>query len=195
MFAYIKGQITYKSPTFIVVENFGIGYEIQISLNTFSSIKDLEQVQLITWLNIREDAHVIYGFYDLIEKELFLQLISVNGIGPNTARSMLSYTNPSELKQAIVNGQLDQIQRIKGIGLKTAQRLVLELKEKLLKLGTEQTNFNALHNNTREEALMALMSLGIPKSEGEKSLDAAIKASTDDLSLEELIKTALKSRK
>jgi Holliday junction DNA helicase RuvA len=193
MFEYIDGKLTFKCPTYIVVETGGIGYHINISLNTYSSLGDTERCKVYTWLHIKEDAHTLYGFADEGERRLFLHLISVSGIGPNTGRMMLSSITPTEIQTAIVKGDLPLIQRIKGIGVKSAQRLVLELQDKLKKEGTGSLIAAPLNNTVREEALSALLMLGFTRQPAEKAIDNAVKNGGMDLTVEEMIKIALKN--
>lgn len=193
MYAYIDGKLTFKCPTYIIIEAGGVGYHINISLNTFSSLGSEERCKIYTWLHIKEDAHTLYGFADEGERRLFLHLISVSGIGPNTGRMMLSSITPNEIQAAIVNADLPLIQRIKGIGAKSAQRLVLELQDKLKKEGTGSLISAPLNNTVREEALSALIMLGFAKPASEKALDNATKSGGPDLSVEEMIKFALKN--
>ncbi|TKC04161.1 Holliday junction branch migration protein RuvA [Pedobacter frigoris] len=193
MFAYIDGKLTFKCPAYIVVEAGGVGYHINISLNTYSSLADAERCKVYTWLHVKEDAHTLYGFADEGERRLFLHLISVSGIGPNTGRMMLSSITPTEIQTAIVNGDLTLIQRIKGIGAKSAQRLVLELQDKLKKEGTGSLIAAPLNNTVKEEALSALMMLGFAKPASEKAIDNAVKTGGQDLSIEQMIKLALKN--
>ena len=131
MYAYIDGKLTFKNPAYVVIETGGIGYHINISLNTYSNLPATERCKLYTWLHVKEDGHTLYGFADEGERRLFLHLISVSGIGPNTGRMILSSITPTEIQAAIVNADYPLIQRIKGLGAKTAQRLVLELQDKL----------------------------------------------------------------
>jgi len=193
MFEYIDGKLAFKCPAYIVVEAGGIGYHLNISLNTYSSLKDTERCKIYTWLHIKEDAHTLYGFADEGERRLFLHLISVSGIGPNTGRMMLSSITPAEIQTAIVNADLPLIQRIKGIGAKSAQRLVLELQDKLKKEGSGSLISAPLSNTVKEEALSALMMLGFAKAASEKAIDNAVKIGGQDLSVEQMIKTALKN--
>lgn len=193
MFEYIDGRLAFKCPTYIVVEAGGIGYHINISLNTYSSLGNVERCKIFTWLHIKEDAHTLYGFADEGERRLFLHLISVSGIGPNTGRMMLSSITPNEIQTAIVNGDLPLIQRIKGIGAKSAQRLVLELQDKLKKEGTGSLIAAPLTHTVKDEALSALMMLGFSKPPAEKAIDNAIKSGGFDLTVEEMIKIALKN--
>ncbi len=193
MYAYIDGKLTFKCPAYIVVEAGGVGYHINISLNTYSSIGDAERCKVYTWLHVKEDAHTLYGFAEEGERRLFLHLISVSGIGPNTGRMMLSSITPAEIQTAIVSGDLNLIQRIKGIGAKSAQRLVLELQDKLKKEGSGSLIAAPLNHTVREEALSALMMLGFAKLPAEKSIENAIKSGGQDLSVEQMIKIALKN--
>lgn len=192
MFAYIDGKLTFKCPAYIVVEAGGVGYHINISLNTYSCLENTERCKVYTWLHVKEDAHTLYGFADEGERRLFLHLISVSGIGPNTGRMMLSSITPNEIQAAIVNGDLQLIQRIKGIGAKSAQRLVLELQDKLKKEGTGSLIAAPLNNTVKEEALSALIMLGFAKTASEKAIDNALKVGGQDLSVEQMIKLALK---
>jgi Holliday junction DNA helicase RuvA len=170
----------------------GVGYEVHISLNTYSKIQQLEQGTLFTHLHIREDAHLLYGFYDKTEKEIFLNLISVSGIGASTARVMLSYVRPEELIRAIITGDSRSLENIKGIGKKTAERLILELKDKLAKLPGE-TNISPMkHNSLHQDALNALLALGIQRQAAEKAIQQTVQ-SNPDLKIEDIIKQALKT--
>lgn len=197
MIAYIEGKLAYKDPTYIIVDVQGVGYQIRVSLYTYSQIKDLERTKIHTFLHIKEDAHTLFGFAELLEKEMFLHLISISGIGPGTALVMLSSLNPSEVRDAIVNEDVKSIQAVKGIGLKTAQRVILELKDKmkkdyLLSATDSKQNFSVSHNSIRSEALTALITLGFTKSIAEKNIDSILKNSSNPLTLEDLIKQALK---
>jgi Holliday junction DNA helicase RuvA len=193
MYDYIDGKLTFKCPAYIVVEAGGIGYHINISLNTYSSLQEVERCKIYVWLHVKEDAHTLYGFADEGERRLFLHLISVSGIGPNTGRMMLSSITPNEIQNAIVNGDLALIQRIKGIGAKGAQRLVLELQDKLKKEGSGSLISAPLNNTIKEEALSALMMLGFAKQPAEKALENAVKTGGADLTVEQMIKSALKN--
>lgn len=193
MYAYIDGKLAFKSPSYVVIEAGGVGYHINISLNTFSRIGNAEKCKLFTWLHVKEDAHTLYGFADEGERRLFLHLISVSGVGPNTGRMMLSSITPDEIQAAIVKGDVSQIQRIKGIGPKSAQRLVLELQDKLKKEGPD-TLISAPKNNTiKDEALSALIMLGFARNAVEKVLEQELNKNGSDLTVEQLIKFALKS--
>jgi holliday junction DNA helicase RuvA len=195
MIAFLKGKLVHKEPTFVILEVNGIGYQVNISLNTFAEIKDREDIKLSTYLQVREDAHILYGFSNEAEKAMFQNLISVNGVGPNTAMVVLSYLPPAELKAAIVREDAATLQAVKGIGGKTALRLILELKDKLRKESTEETPGipGGIRNTMRHEALSALVTLGINKASAEKSVDTVLKKSGNTISLEELVKQALKN--
>jgi len=192
MLAYLKGNFTLKTPTVVHVECHGIGYEVQVSLNTYSKIQNLTEGLLHTHLIIREDAHILYGFFDKTEKEVFQQLISVSGVGAATARVMLSSLQPNEIINAVVQGNENLLESVKGIGKKTAQRLVLELKDKLSKTATD-ANISTLNNNTLEqEALTALTALGIARNAAESAIKKALQSGSNLTRVEDLIKAALK---
>lgn len=196
MISFLKGRLVQKDPTHVVMDVNVMGYHVNISLQTFSGIKDQENAMIYTHLAIREDAHVLYGFSTEAEKKLFQQLISVNGVGPGTAIVMLSYLSSEELKAAIVQEDAATLQRIKGIGGKTALRVIIELKDKLRKDLAEDsvsTIPGIKHNTLRNEALSALITLGITKSAAEKSVDAVLKKSGNTVTLEDLVKQALKN--
>lgn len=193
MYSYIDGKLVFKCPTYVVIDAGGVGYHINISLNTYGSLQDSERCKLHTWLHVKEDAHTLYGFHDEGERRLFLHLISVSGIGPNTGRMILSSITPAEIQTAIVKGDVPLIQRIKGIGPKSAQRMILELQDKLKKEGPDSLISMPSNNTAREEALSALVMLGFAKNAAEKALDSIIKSGAEDVSVEVLIKTALKS--
>jgi len=196
MITFLKGKLVQKDPTHIVIDVNGVGYHVNISLQTFSEIKDQENVLIHTHLSIREDAHVLFGFSNGSEKKLFQQLISVNGVGPSTAIVMLSYMNSNEIKNAIVHEDAAALQAIKGIGGKTAQRVIIELKDKLKKESWEESPSTVSigpHNTLRKEALSALLTLGLPKAAAEKSVDTVLKKSGNTVTLEDLVKQALKN--
>ena len=193
MYAYIDGKLAFKSPSYVVIEAGGIGYHINISLNTYSRLGNAERCKLFTWLHVKEDGHTLYGFVDEGERRLFLHLISVSGVGPNTGRMMLSSITPEEIQAAIVKGDVSQIQRIKGIGPKSAQRLVLELQDKLKKEGPDSLISMPKNNTIKDEALSALVMLGFARNAVEKVLDQEINKNGSDLTVEQLIKFALKS--
>jgi holliday junction DNA helicase RuvA len=195
MIAFLKGKLIHKDPAHVILEVNGVGYQVAISLQTFSEIKDQENILLFTHLQVREDAHVLFGFSNETEKKLFQQLISVNGIGPSTAIVMLSYMSSNEIKTAIAKEDVATLQSIKGIGTKTAQRVIIELKDKLRKESWEETSTVSTgpHNTLRNEALSALLTLGLPKAAAEKSVDAILKKSGNTVTLEDLVKQALKN--
>jgi Holliday junction DNA helicase RuvA len=195
MIAFLKGKLVRKEPTFVIIDVNGIGYHVHISLQTYSEIKDQENILLFTHLSIREDAHVLFGFSKENEKKLFQLLISVNGVGPSTAIVMLSFMSIDELKNAIIHDDAVALQRIKGIGGKTAQRVIIELKDKLKKDSLEEIlpNTGVRHNTLRNEALSALITLGINKVAAEKSVDVVLKKSGNTITLEDLVKQALKN--
>jgi holliday junction DNA helicase RuvA len=195
MIAYLKGKLVHKDPTHLVIDVNGVGYQVQISLNTFSQVKDAEDIKLSTYLHVREDAQILFGFGSDQEKSMFQNLISVNGIGPNTAMVVLSYMPPSELRAAIIREDAATLQSIKGIGGKTAQRLILELKDKLRKDSGEEINtgISTSYNKMKQEALTALVTLGVARVAAEKSVDSVLKKSGNSLTLEDLVKQALKN--
>ena len=192
MIAYLKGDFVQKSPAVVQVDINGVGYEVQISLNTYSRIQGLDKGILYTVLLIREDAHILYGFFDLAEKEMFQQLFSVSGIGASTARVMLSYMKPDELARAIIQGDTRTLEGIKGIGKKTAERMVVELRDKLAKQPLE-TNISPMKNNTlQQDALNALTALGINRQAAGQAIEKTL-AANPNLPVEELIKKALRT--
>lgn len=193
MYAYIDGKLAFKSPSYVVIEAGGVGYHINISLNTFSRLGTAEKCKLFTWLHVKEDAHTLYGFADEGERRLFLHLISVSGVGPNTGRMMLSSITPEEIQTAIVKGDVSQIQRIKGIGPKSAQRLILELQDKLKKEGPDSLISMPKTATVKDEALSALVMLGFARNAVEKVLEQELNKNGSDLTVEQLIKFALKS--
>ncbi|ERM84481.1 Holliday junction DNA helicase RuvA [Rhodonellum psychrophilum GCM71 = DSM 17998] len=198
MIVYLKGKLVFKDPTYVIIDISGIGYQVKISLQTYSKIKDEEQVMLLTFLHIKEDAHTLYGFKEESEKKLFLNLISISGVGPNTGLMILSSLSTEELEQAIIQGDDKTIQNVKGVGIKTAQRIILELKDKvrkdsLLDNATAPQGFMKQSNKTREEALQALITLGFPKAAAEKNIATVLKKTGNEISLEDLIKASLKT--
>lgn len=193
MIAYIKGEITFKTPTYVLVEASGIGYHINISLQTYSQIEKLERVKLLTHFYVKEDQQTLYGFADNVEKQLFIHLISVSGIGPSTARLMLSGMSTDELRSAIIGENDAAFKKVKGIGPKTAKRLILDLKDKLLKeSGEEGISMGSPASNTlRQEALSALVALGYVKIQAQKTLNKILQSQPQIESVEKLIKLAL----
>ncbi len=191
MYEYIKGVLVEAAPTYAVVECAGVGYYVNISVNTYSQIAALQQVTLYIYQVVREDALLLYGFYTKEERTVFRQLISVSGIGANTATVMLSSMSVSEITGAIMTENVNAIKSVKGIGLKTAQRVIIELKDKIATAGsTEAANFGA-SLTMKEEALAALVMLGFVKAQAAKVLDKIV-AGGNVKSVEELIKQALK---
>ena len=195
MITYLKGKLAYKDPTHIVVDVGGVGYEVKISLNTYSQIKDKEDLLIQTYLHIKEDGHTLFGFYEQSEKKRFLDLLSINGVGPSTALMILSSLDAKELQAAIAQEDVATIQSVKGIGAKTAQRIVLELKDKMKKEGLLDKTVEIapkIDNTLKNEALSALTTLGINKSAADKTINTILKEHGEDIRLEELIKQALK---
>ena len=197
MIAFLSGRLITKEPTHLLIDVSGVGYLVKISLQTYSSlqVKD-DHIKIHTLLIVKEDSHTLYGFSKIEEKQLFEHLISVSGIGPNTAIVMLSSLSSGEITQALVSEDVKTIQSVKGIGAKTAQRAIIELKDKLKKElisdGVNPTIFAHQNLNLRSEALTALTTLGIQKAAAEKSIDTILRRSGGDISLEELIKLALR---
>ena len=193
MITYIKGTIAFKSPTYVVVEAGGIGYHIHVSLNTYSRIEKLEHVKILTYFHVKEDSHTLYGFADDEERNLFVHLISVSGVGPSTAQMILSTMMPDELRMAIIAENEAGLRKVKGIGSKTAKQIILDLKSKLMKSGGEMTLPNSPTNNTmREEALSALLSLQVNKIQAQKALNKVLQENSSVGSVEDLIRLALK---
>ena len=193
MFAYLKGTFSLKTPTVVHVDVHGTGYEVQVSLNTYSKIQHLQEGILYTHLLIREDAHILFGFYDKAEKEVFLQLLSVSGVGASTARMMLSSLQPDEVVRAILSGNESLLESVKGIGKKTAQRLVLELRDKISKSISTDGNISTLnHNSLEQDALTAMTALGIARNAAELAIRKARQTNTEFGEVQELIKAALK---
>ena len=193
MIHHIEGKLIEKSPTHAILETNGIGYFLNISLITFSKLGTDENCKLYTHLSIKEDAHILYGFAEKSEREIFRQLISVNGVGASTARIMLSSMTAEEITTAIVTSDVNALKSIKGIGAKSAQRIIVDLKDKLGKIdGIEQNILTFANNTNRDEALSALLALGFIKNSVEKVLNKVLKAQPD-LDVENLIKEALKN--
>lgn len=192
MFAYLKGTFTLKTPTVVHIETHGVGYEVQVSLHTYGKIQHLKEGILFTHLLIREDAHILFGFFDRTEKEVFLQLLSVSGVGAATARMMLSSLQPDEIVRAILSGNEGLLESVKGIGKKTAQRIVLELRDKISKTVPE-TNISVLnHNSLEQDALTAMTALGIARNAAELAIKKALQSNKNYEEVQELIKAALK---
>ncbi|KAB1160663.1 Holliday junction branch migration protein RuvA [Tenacibaculum aiptasiae] len=192
MITQIKGKLVEKNPTYAVVDCNGVGYLMHISLNTYSSLPDDENVLLYTHLSVREDAHTLYGFSNKIEREVFRLLTSVSGVGPSIARTMLSSMTSEEIQQAIASENVKLIQSVKGIGAKTAQRVIVDLKDKISKT-FDLDEVSVVQNNTnKEEALSALEVLGFARKQADKVVGNILKE-TPDASVEKLIKQALKN--
>lgn len=193
MFAYISGKLAHKEPTFAVLDVQGVGYQISISLNTYTALPLSGQCKLHTYLQVREDAQNLYGFHELAEKKLFLLLISVSGIGANTALVMLSSMSVNEIQTAIAAEDVKAVQSIKGIGLKTAQRVILELKDKVQKeVGNVPVAAASQQSAIRDEAVMALITLGYAKNVAEKNVTKILKTKGNEVKVEDVIKEALK---
>lgn len=192
MITHIQGKLIEKNPTDVVIECHGIGYLLNISLHTFSQIPDNEHLKLYTHLQIKEDSHTLYGFSSLAERELFRLLISVNGIGANIARTMLSSLTPKQIREGIATNDVALIQSVKGIGAKTAQRVILDLKDKILKIYDIDEVSVPKGNTNKDEALSALEVLGFAKKQAERVVDKMI-MSQPDASVETIIKLALKN--
>jgi Holliday junction DNA helicase RuvA len=193
MIAFLRGVFAFKSPALVHLETGGVGYELQISLNTYSRIEHLDNGILLTYLHIREDAHILYGFFDKAEKDLFIQLLSVSGVGASTARMMLSSMKPEEITRAILSGNAKQLESIKGIGKKSAERIILELRDKVGKGNQETINISSHTSNTLEQdALNALITLGIARPAAENAIKKVIHEGAGTEKIEDIIKKALK---
>ena len=192
MITHIKGRLVEKSPTSVVIECNGIGYMINISLNTFSQIPDNENLKLFTHLQVKEDSHTLYGFFSIKERQIFRLLISVNGIGPSIARTMLSSISPDQIIDAISRENVSLIQSVKGIGSKPAQRVIIDLHDKILKVYELDEGFASSNNTNKEEALSALEVLGINKKSSERLVDQIV-LDNPDVSVEDIIKETLKN--
>jgi len=192
MIGFLRGKFIRKTPSYVHLDVNGVGYEVQISLNTYSKIQELEEGTLQTYLIIREDAHLLFGFFDLAEKEMFLQLIGISGIGANTARVMLSYMKPDELSRAIIQGNSKILESIKGIGRKTAERIVVELRDKLAKqpIDTAPNISNWKGNSLQSDALNALIALGINRQAADQAIHKVLDQDPG-IGVELLIKKAL----
>ncbi len=193
MLAYLKGNFVHKTPTKLVVDVNGVGYEVEISLNTYDQLRNLENGLLHVVFIVREDAHLVYGFFTTEEKEMFMHLKSVSGVGANTARVMLSYVQANDLAATIASGNAALLEKIKGIGKKTAERIILELKEKLLKWKTGANILPVQSNTLAGEALEALLALGISRPAAETALKKCNVVENEDVVLQDLIKMALKN--
>lgn len=193
MLSYIKGAITFKNPSFIIVEAAGLGYHINISLYTYSKVEPMEQVKILVHQHIKEDSHTLYGFAEEEERSLFRHLISVSGIGPSTAQVILSCLQPEEIRRAIIGENVHAFKTVKGIGPKTAKRLILDLKDKMLKENEgAPISMATIDNTLREEALSALVALGFSRIPVQKALNNIIKSQPGIQKVEDLVKLALR---
>tara|TARA_B100000989_G_scaffold90711_1_gene65622 strand:+ start:3749 stop:4330 length:582 start_codon:yes stop_codon:yes gene_type:complete len=190
MITYILGKLIEKTPTKIVVESNGIGYEINISLNTYEKIPNEENIKIFTYLQRKEDSDILFGFTSRIERSIFQQLISVSGIGPSTARTILSSISPKEIQDAVWSEDVNRIKSIKGIGLKTAQRLIIELKDKVELFDKKDIDLSGENFDIKKEALLALSVLGFSKSKAENVV-SKVYFENQDIELQELIKKSL----
>ncbi len=192
MINHLTGKLIEKHPTHLVIECGGVGYFVNISLNTFASLPDEEHLRILTYLQVREDAHILFGFSGPAEREIFKLLISVSGVGTSTARTMLSSMSPAQVRDAIVSENVPAIQAVKGIGAKTAQRVILDLRDKVLKIYDMDEVSPVSGNTNKEEALSALEVLGFARKAAEKTVDAVLRQDPA-LSVEGIIKSALKN--
>ncbi len=192
MITHIRGKLVEKNPTYTIIECNGIGYFLHISLNTYSKIPDIEAVKLFTYLSIKEDSHTLFGFFDRIEREIFKLLISVSGVGTSIARTMLSSMTPEQIQQAIASEDVATIQSVKGIGAKTAQRVIIDLRDKILKTYQLAEDSIPSNNTIREEALSALEVLGFSRKQVDRLVQKIIQEAPD-ITLENIIKQALKN--
>ncbi len=192
MITHISGKLIEKNPNHVIIECNGLGYILTISLQTFSNIPDRENIKLFTHLSIREDAHILYGFVDKIEREIFKMLISVSGVGPSTAITMLSSMDSNEIQRAIASEDVEKIRSVKGIGIKTAQRVIVDLQDKILKIYEFSEDLAVSNNTIKNEALSALEVLGFSRKKIDKIIQVILQDSPS-ISLEELIKKALKN--
>lgn len=191
MITQLKGRMVEKSPTEVVIDCNGVGYLVNISLNTFSKLSDSENISLFTHLQVKEDSHTLFGFFEKTERNLFRQLISVSGIGASTARTMLSSLSPNEIQSAIISGNVSTIQSVKGIGLKTAQRVIIDLKDKVSLISENDQFIGNINNTNQDEALSALEVLGYSRKQTSRVIEMLLNDSPE-LTVEELIKGALK---
>ncbi len=192
MITHLEGKLVEKNPTDVVIDCHGVGYFINITLNTFGHIGNNEKLKLYTHLLVREDSHTLYGFSSKVEREIFRLLLSVSGVGASTARTMLSSMTPEQVQEAIASGDVASIQAVKGIGAKTAQRVILDLKDKVLKTFNLEEVSASPNNTNKEEALSALEVLGFARKQSEKIVENILR-NEPDLSVEAIIKSALKN--
>jgi len=192
MIHHLTGKLVEKNPTNVIIECSGVGYFVNISLHTFSKLLNVENISLFTHLQVKEDSHTLFGFFEKSEREIFRLLLSVSGIGSSTARTMLSSLSPSQIRDAIAGGDAATIQGIKGIGIKTAQRVILDLRDKVLKVYDLDEVSLSSNNTNKDEALSALEVLGFPRRQAEKAVDKVLHQDPS-LSVENIIKLALKN--
>ena len=192
MYEYLNGKLIEKNPAYAIIDCQGIGYFVNISLNTYSAIQDKEDCKLFIHFRVREDAHILYGFADVFERNVFRNLLNVSGIGASTARMILSALNPNEVIDAIARGDVSLLKSVKGIGLKSAQRIIVDLKGKLDISGEDTSILSFAHNSLKEEALSGLVVLGFSKQLSEKAIEKALKAHPETERVEQLIKEVLK---
>jgi len=192
MIAFLRGEFVHKTPTVVHMDVNGVGYELQISLNTYTRIQHLDKGILQTYYQVREDGHTLYGFFDQVEKNMFIQLISVSGVGAATARMMLSSMKPEEIGRAILQGNSAQLESIKGIGKKSSERIVLELRDKMGKIVPETNISSLIYNTLEQDALNALTALGIARSAAEQALKKVLVNASGQDKLEDIIKKVLK---
>ena len=194
MIAYLNGDITYKTPTYIYVDCHGVGYHVNISLNTYAKLENLQKIKILTYLNVKEDEQTLFGFFDDDERSLFILLISVSGVGVNTARIILSYMTPDEVRTAIIHENAVSLGKVKGIGPKTAKRIILDLKDKVIKeSGSDHVILVGPETaSIRSEALSALIALGFPKPVVEKQIETVMEKNPNTDQVEDLIKQVLK---
>jgi holliday junction DNA helicase RuvA len=193
MIEYIEGEFTIKTPTYIVVDAGGVGYKMNVSLHTFEKIGDKKGGRLLAHPVYREDTQDLFGFHSESERELFRQLISISGVGPNTARMMLSSLSPDDLRRAIIRGDVSLIKTVKGVGPKSAQRIVVELQDVLKKTSSPEIASTMPHSRTAEEALAAMTMLGFSRAQAEKAVSGVLREQKEESTVEELIKQALKT--
>lgn len=193
MITHLHGVLEEKTPASAVIDCGGIGYELSISLNTYAQLPDKGTCRLFTHLSIRDDAHVLFGFYNQAERQLFRQLISVSGVGGNTALAVLSGLDPNGVKETIASGNVSVLKSIKGVGPKTAQRIIVDLQDKMGKVDVDTASASTPQNKQREEALTALVTLGFAKNSAEKAIAKVLKKHGTELSVEEIVKHALSS--
>ena len=193
MYAYIKGKLVEKTPAYVIIEAAGIGYHVNISLNTYSAIDKLDEAKLHIQHYQREDVQALYGFYTQQERRLFNLLLSVSGVGPNTTRIILSSLTPAALEQAVLNNDIGTFKQVKGVGPKTAQRIIIDLKDKIGKVSSSSATVPVLQGNTTaDEALSALVALGFARPKAASAVNKIVSSEETDNSVEDIIKKALK---